>query len=346
MSKPPHATSPDELAPWPDPATLKKRFDALIQSAVPTEPLVLALGAELQRAGLSELIDQTIEGQGIVPAALRALLYAAARCHDEELSPKTKARVNDRGHVQTLLGEILQHNRWGKIRGELVKFSKRALRELEERTPAQGGAGTGQGDSKSDPSLTPATVEEFVFAPSGNGYTIKGFRESGHLTGLKGLKVIALLIQTPDKPVLMQELAGADARMKADRRSPQKVLDGEAQRKLWKRRCEWRADLDRAREENDTVEADVAEREIGEIDKQLAQGLGLGGKDRDLNNPYDKLRSLIHRRLKAVHKAMRNAKPPMRKLADHFELHIASEASKCFVYRPGPGQPPWATKEK
>jgi hypothetical protein len=142
--------------------------------------------------------------------------------------------------------------------------------------------------------------EQWVFAPSGNGYIIKGFGESGHMSGYKGLDVIARLIRMPRQAVPVFELVGANDRIKADRRSPQRALDAEAKRKIKEQLAEHQADLDRARRENDTVEADIAEKEIEALKRQGLRATGLGGKDRDLNNPYDKLRPMIFNQLRAV----------------------------------------------
>jgi hypothetical protein len=46
--------------------------------------------------------------------------------------------VDDLGHIQEKLDEIRRSQRWGEIRGELVKFAKLALAELTARTPSLG----------------------------------------------------------------------------------------------------------------------------------------------------------------------------------------------------------------
>jgi hypothetical protein len=192
----------------------------------------------------------------------------------------------------------------------------------------------------------PASVEEFVFAPTGDGYFIRGFGEFGYLSRLKGLSVIAWLIQTPGEPVSMLELIGADRRTKEDQRSQQHALDTEAMRGIWDKLRQLKADLERARKENNTVDADLAQNQIQELQQALKQAQGLRGKERDLNNPFNKIRPRIHNQLRAVYAAMRKANPPMSRLADHFECSISSENGNAFIYRAGPPMISWKAAQK
>jgi hypothetical protein len=215
------------------------------------------------------------------------------------------------------------------------------------------GQAEGAGEAVTPPA--PAVTEEFIFAPSGNGYLIKGFGEFGHLSGYKGLHDIARLIGTPGGAVSMLELVGADDRTKADRRSTQAALDVQAMKEIKEKLDERRRDLDRAREENNSVEVNLAEKDIEELTQQVRQAKWFGGKagagkdsgskDRDLNNLFDKLRPTIHNRLKAVYTALRQAQPAMSFLADHFEQSISSEGG-TLVYRPGGIVPVWKLSQK
>jgi hypothetical protein len=99
--------------------------------------------------------------------------------------------------------------------------------------------------------------------------------------------------------------------------------------------------LEKALEENSSVEADTIRAEIDRLESSLTSAVGLGGKVRDLNNVFDKLRPKIHGRLRTVYEAMRKAEPPMAKLADHFEQSISCEGGSGFIYRPAGEAPPW-----
>jgi hypothetical protein len=204
-------------------------------------------------------------------------------------------------------------------------------------------AGGGQGDTEPYRVLVPTAVEEFVFARSGDGYFIKGFGESGHLSRYKGFDVIARLLRTPGQPVSMMDLTDADDRTKADRRSPQEVLDAEAKRQIKEQLTELEADLEQARANNSTVEADAAEADIMRLKQHLVQAVGLGGKDRDLNNHFNKLRSRIWNQLRTAYCRLRESNPQMKLLAEHFDMAISSEMGQ-FTYRPGPNSPSWITE--
>jgi hypothetical protein len=184
-------------------------------------------------------------------------------------------------------------------------------------------------------------VAEWCFVPSGNGYLIAGFGESGHLSGYKGLADIARLIKTPGVAVPMMELEGAGKQARNDRRTPQPAVDDPGRREIVERLQELRGDLDKAEQENNTVDADVARAEIDQLEASLVSTHGLGGKPRDLNNLYNKLRPKIQGRLRTVYKAMRESDPPMTKLADHFALSISAESGSGFIYRPAADPPPW-----
>src|SRR5262249_46034630 len=142
-------------------------------------------------------------------------------------------------------------------------------------------------------------------------------------------------------PVPMLELSGVGQGIQTDRRSRQAAFDGEAMRQTSKRLKELRADLERAQQENSSVEADTIQAEIGQLESNLTSATALGGKLRDLNNLFDKLRPMIHGRLATVYKVMRAADPPMKNLADHFERSISCERGSGFVYRPAGAPPPW-----
>jgi hypothetical protein len=187
----------------------------------------------------------------------------------------------------------------------------------------------------------PPPSSEWCFAPSGNGYFVAGFGESGHLSGRKGLSDIARLIKTPGEPVPMLDLEGAGQQPKTDRRSRQPAMDTTGLQQIAEQLKELKADRERAQAEGDTVEADVAQTQIERLKASLAAALGLGGKVRDLNDLYNKLRPRIHGRLQTVYKSMREANPPMQQLAQHFELSISSVGGSGFVYRPAGAPPPW-----
>ena len=148
-----------------------------------------------------------------------------------------------------------------------------------------------------DDTASEADEAVFVFVPSGNGYDIEGFDESGHLSSLKGLGHIARLIATPGQAVPMLELMRADDRMKADRKTQQPVFDAEARQGIKEQLRELRADLARAEAENNTAEADSSRGQLEELEGYALQATGLDGKDRNMNSQADpRLRPSTRRR--------------------------------------------------
>lgn len=133
----------------------------------------------------------------------------------------------------------------------------------------------------------------------------------------------------------MVELVGADKddRILADNQSSQPVLTEEAKQKIREQIRELNEDLDKAERDNAPGEADRLREEIEKIEEHAKAAIGIGGKNRDLNNPISKLRTKIHGTLKTAYKSLRNADPKMKELADHFEASISAEIS-CFIYRP------------
>lgn len=186
--------------------------------------------------------------------------------------------------------------------------------------------------------LQPDPKTEFEFIPEGNGYTIRGFGESGHLANLKGLHDIAKLIRTPGIPVHMGELDGVTQANEREKRSEQPVYDPEGMKRIGDRMRRLQEEIDTA--DND-VEREDSERELNKLRKafnaDVFRGKGnKGGKSkvRDLNSPYDLLRSKIYDRLKTVYEKMRRAVPSMKQLASHFEQSIHAHESVSYVYRP------------
>jgi hypothetical protein len=203
-------------------------------------------------------------------------------------------------------------------------------------------------DQPALPASTAATLQQrheqeegWLFVPDGDGYFVSGFGESGHLSMKKGLVVIARLIATPGDPVSMLTLDGAGQQARDDRRTPQPALDAESLRQAHNKLQELRADLDKAKETKNTVEIDQANRQIEEINATVRAAMGRAGKARDLNNPFDRMRAKIHGQLQTAYGAMRDANPPMPKLAKHLETSISSESGTDFAYRPAGNSPAW-----
>jgi hypothetical protein len=291
--------------------------------------------------------EAALEYQRLVFLELESVvdLPAASRwagLADEALKVQQRVPAPD----ERLLGQLREaHARFSRLHLPEVKTIIAAMRveavkaAVQACPPATNLAMVDVAPDNSGP--PPRPYIEWCFAPSGKGYFIAGFGESGHLSSYKGLAVISILIKTPGVAVPMLYLVGADLRLNKESRSQQPALDREGLRQAADRLRELRADLARAKKDNNTVEADVARVQIEQLEATLASARGIRGKARDLNNHYDKLRPRIHGQLQTLYRAMREADPPMRKLPEHFELSISAEGGSCFVYRPAGDPPAW-----
>jgi len=185
---------------------------------------------------------------------------------------------------------------------------------------------------------------KFVFAPDGDGYYIRGFGEQGHVRKLKGLDIIYQLIQTPGRLTSMYQLDGSDKvdRLGYDAYSRQPTVDREAQGAIWDSLRQSKRDLERAKAENNTVEATHCQEEIDKLTRTLKTSIGIAGVPRDLNNPINKLRPKLSGALNRAYDALKAAAMPQ--LAEHFDRNISSE-SGAFVYKPAGLASGWTTNK-
>ncbi|HUY32964.1 MAG TPA: hypothetical protein VMV69_09300 [Pirellulales bacterium] len=200
----------------------------------------------------------------------------------------------------------------------------------------------GEGDGKPARGIGPrhvlpdeSTGKGLVLRLDGGTYFIAGFGERGHLPKLKGFAQLAKLVASPGIPIPMLELSGAnlDQRIVNDQQSRQATLDATAKKEADKQLRELGADIEQAMKDNDLAELGRLQQEHDDLVTHLTTATGIGGKDRDMNNPLDKLRPRIFGTLGTAYKKLRSSKPPMKELADHFESSISSEGP-TFIYRP------------
>jgi len=107
-----------------------------------------------------------------------------------------------------------------------------------------------------------ASPKEFEFRRDGDGYTIRGFGEGGHVDEMVGFEYILRILQSPETRISMAELVGTDDRIKADARSRQPTFDEDAKRKLVEELKRLRATLSTAKENNDIGEQERLQLEI------------------------------------------------------------------------------------
>ena len=212
------------------------------------------------------------------------------------------------------------------IRDDLFDAARSAIPEATNEPPKpvepQGGALAGGRRAEA----------AFEFRPNGDGYYIKGFGQSGHVTakGAKGLHDLFRLVQTPGVLVPMLELhAGPGVeRAEGDGQSHQPVADGETLKQLAAKRKQLKADIESA---GSDMERNELETELAAVEAAAKGMRGLDGKPRDMNNPLDKLRPKLLKRISTAVRQLREAN--LDRLADDFDSAVTSEAG-CLVYRP------------
>jgi hypothetical protein len=205
-----------------------------------------------------------------------------------------------------------------------------AERDHGEKQGEGGAAGRDQGGAGG---IGRTDAGEWEWVPDGNGYRVAGLGEQGHFAGLKGLAIIAQLVQAPGQPVPMALLMSSGEQLGNDRRTRQPAMDLPALKAAYSRCSSLRTEIEQHEADGRSLEAHEAREELEQLEKQLLAAVGVKGRVRDLNNLADKLRPTIHGNLTRVYKAMREANPVMPKLAEHLESAISSE-SAAFVYRP------------
>ncbi len=136
---------------------------------------------------------------------------------------------------------------------------------------------------------SPDREADFIFIPNGDGYEIRGFGNSGHVSAhqCKGLHQVFQLVQTPGQlvPFSVLDETSQDQRFQADTHSRQDATDPEGLQQISQRLQEAQEERRRAEADNNTVEADLCREEIDTLNSRLSADTDHRGRPRDLNNP-------------------------------------------------------------
>ena len=175
-------------------------------------------------------------------------------------------------------------------------------------------AGSAEGESREDADTG------FHFICSGDGYDITAFGQHGHFS-LLGFEYLAELIANAGTPVRLRDLIDKSGIVR-EQHSRQRAVDREGHKDIERKVREYQEAIASAERKGSEGEKKVLEDELAELLASQAKSMRIGRQYRDLNNPVDKQRSRIQMALKRAREALRNANPPMDKLADHFETTI------------------------
>jgi hypothetical protein len=292
--------------------------NAVSYTQQPFGPVALRLGMLAAKSGDWDAAESHFEtarercellgARGIVPRVLyehARMLLARGRAGDRELAGAQLAEV-------TAVGEELG----------LPGLLERAA-ALATPTPAA-------------PQAAPAAV----FRREGEIWSIGYDGTAFSLRDVKGLRYIALLLGSPGRELHAVELAqtveGASGRTRADG-SAGPALDAQAKAAYRRRLQDLAEELEEARAWADPERAARAELEIDAVTAELAQAVGLGGRDRPGPSPAERARVNVTKTIRAAIKAIERHSPA---LGEHLAVSIRT-GQFCSYAPPGEAPPSW-----
>ena len=151
------------------------------------------------------------------------------------------------------------------------------------------------------------------------------------LKSSKGLEYLATLLAHPGAELHVLELAAPEATV-AESAAP--VLDEQAKSEYRARVQGLREELEEARTWNDDERAARAQEELDFIGRELAQAVGLGGRDRPAASQAERARQSVGR---AIRKAVRHIADELPQLGVHLERAVKTGA--FCTYSPEPENP-------
>jgi hypothetical protein len=191
-----------------------------------------------------------------------------------------------------------------------------------------------------------------VFRNEGEFWTVAYQGRVFRLRDVKGLRYIAMLLASPGREVHVLELMAAatgepaDARARlagdelvASRPSDSGPLLDEQAKDAYRERLEQLGDeLQEARDWGDPERAARAEEEIDTLTQELAQAVGLGGRDRTFASPAERARINVTKAIRTAIRLVGNHSP---ELASHLEASIQT-GRFCSYATPGAAPPSWS----
>jgi tetratricopeptide (TPR) repeat protein len=279
---------------------------AVALTQVPFGPVALRL------ARLAMLLDLPDEGEGHFEAALDRCELLGARA--------VRARV------------LLEYGRALQARGD----AERAAALLEDARRLSEDLGL-QGILR--PSAAGAAEPETRFVREGEFWTIAYAETTMRLRDVKGLRYIATLLAAPGLDVHVLELVADGSDGRAVDGDELHALDSQAKEEYRARLDDLRAELEEARGFADDERAAGLEEEIDALVSELAQAVGLGGRDRPSSSSAERARVNVTKAIRTAIKLIERESP---QLADHLSAAIHT-GRFCSYAPPGEAPPRWAT---
>ncbi len=237
-----------------------------------------------------------------------------------------RAEPADRGRVEAMLREAAELSAELDMSGLLERVAI-----VRERSDAGSGSA------------------EAVFRREGEFWTISYEGPTFRLRDVKGLRYLASLLARPGREVHALELVNAASGseraasvtlvdLPASRPSDGgAVLDEQAKQEYRERLDQLAEELEEAREWRDPERAARLEEEIDVLTQELAQAVGLGGRDRNFSSPAERARISVTKAIRTAIKLIGNESPS---LAAHLDESIQT-GRFCSYATVGAPPPRW-----
>jgi hypothetical protein len=191
-----------------------------------------------------------------------------------------------------------------------------------------------------------------VFRQEGEYWTVAYEGRTFRLRDVKGLRYIATLLASPGREIHVLELVSAaagaspeprarlaDRELVASRPSDSGPLLDEQAKDAYRLRLEQLAEeLQEARDWGDPERVARLEEEIDALTQELAQAVGLGGRDRTFSSPAERARISVTKAIRTAIKLIDNQSP---ELAAHLDASIQT-GRFCSYATPGAAPPGWS----
>jgi hypothetical protein len=146
-----------------------------------------------------------------------------------------------------------------------------------------------------------------------------------HLKDVRGVRMLATLVNEPGREHHVLDLSGApkSETEAIDRGDSGEVIDQEARRQYRARVIELREELEEAESWNDPARAERAREELEAIEQELAQAVGLGGRERRSGSAAERARVNVQRRIRDAIRRIESYHPG---LAKHLDRSVRTGA--------------------
>ena len=196
------------------------------------------------------------------------------------------------------------------------------------------------------------TRAETVFRREGEFWTVAYDGQTIRLRDVKGLGYIASLLASPGRELHVLELVSAASGLRAEAGGKRvgdelavsrpsdggALIDDRAKQEYRVRLEQLTEELEQARDWGDPERAARLQEEIDVLTKELAQAVGLGGRDRTFSSPAERARISVTKAIRTAIKLIGNQCPA---LAAHLDESIQT-GRFCSYSTPGAAPPRWS----